>query len=359
MSSIQLVSEHACFGACSNITSMSRGDAGPINFRHLPRRRRPQGPVLYYLRVHLHEELRHQAHAQAVPPIGLDADRPDTIRASRALRRRGCVDFGQGAGFYVDATQAPCRSTTECTATCRRAAAARRRNLPALRMRPHLRTRWATWRADHRAQESGAIQIGVRIRPDQRSDAMFLGKKAFTELSGPDQDVGATTTPAVDVAPAVPAHIWSPGYGGPVSEDQQLLPERLTAAAAQSARSSRCACSPATITAITSFRPSWPTTCGTTRVSCAAVDFNRAMLHVRFLDEFPLRGLNGTRVANPGCPRNCERLAAHRNALDRMDLEVMQASKPRARTCSSMSPIRQPVCCANENPERRRIGTAS
>ena len=114
MSSIQLVSEHACFGGMQQYYKHeSRETAGPMKFSAYlpPQAKTGKVPVLYYLAglTCTEETFAIKAHAQAVAAeLGLMLIAPDTSpREPRLAGDADAWDFGQGAGFYVDATQAP------------------------------------------------------------------------------------------------------------------------------------------------------------------------------------------------------------------------------------------------------------
>ena len=114
MSSIELVSEHGCFGGVQRFYKhSSRETRGTMKFSvYLP----PQSqtgkvPVLYYLAglTCTEETFPIKSHAQqAAAQLGLMLVAPDTSpREPRLPGDADSWDFGQGAGFYLDATQAP------------------------------------------------------------------------------------------------------------------------------------------------------------------------------------------------------------------------------------------------------------
>src|ERR1700753_4054903 len=112
MSALSLLSEHACHGGVQRFyRHESRETRGPMKFSvYLP----PQAksapvPVLYYLAglTCTEETFPIKAHAQqAASELGLMLVAPDTSpREPRVPGDADSWDFGQGAGFYVDATQ--------------------------------------------------------------------------------------------------------------------------------------------------------------------------------------------------------------------------------------------------------------
>src|SRR6204780_2058434 len=114
MSSIELVSEHGCFGGVQRFYKhSSRETRGAMKFSVYlpPQARSAKGPVAYYLSglTRPEETFPIKGHAQqAAAELGLMLVAPDTSpREPRLPGDADSWDFGQGAGFYVDATQAP------------------------------------------------------------------------------------------------------------------------------------------------------------------------------------------------------------------------------------------------------------
>jgi S-formylglutathione hydrolase len=113
MSTIQLLSEHACYGGVQRFYKHdSRETRGPMKFSAYlpPQSRLGKVPVLYYLSglTCTEETFPIKAHAQQVAAeLGLMLVAPDTSPRERLPGDADSWDFGQGAGFYVDATQAP------------------------------------------------------------------------------------------------------------------------------------------------------------------------------------------------------------------------------------------------------------
>jgi S-formylglutathione hydrolase len=114
MSALQLVSEHRCFGGSQRFYSHpSRECATEMRFSvYLPPQMQDRDvPVLYYLAglTCTEETFMIKAGAQrAAAELGLMLVAPDT--SPRKVRFPGddaSWDFGQGAGFYVDATREP------------------------------------------------------------------------------------------------------------------------------------------------------------------------------------------------------------------------------------------------------------
>jgi S-formylglutathione hydrolase len=114
MSTIDQVSEHGCYGGVQRFYKhASRETRGTMKFSVYlpPQSRSGKVPVLYYLSglTCTEETFPIKAHAQQVASeLGLMLVAPDTSpREPRLPGDADSWDFGQGAGFYVDATQAP------------------------------------------------------------------------------------------------------------------------------------------------------------------------------------------------------------------------------------------------------------
>jgi S-formylglutathione hydrolase len=246
MSSIQLVSEHACFGGMQQFYKHdSRETQGPMKFSvyQPPQAKAGKVPVLYYLAglTCTDETFPTKAHAQAVAAeLGLMLIAPDTSpRQPRIPGDSEKWDFGQGAGFYVDATQAPwstnyrmysyvTRELPEVVAT----------NLPALSD--------ATGIFGHSMGGHGALTIALRNPTQYKSVSAFApvsapmqcpwGQKAFTNYLGPDQEKWREHDASELLARRpFPVHILvDQGTADQFLAELQLLPEKLSAAAAKS-----------------------------------------------------------------------------------------------------------------------------
>src|ERR1700719_5118319 len=114
MTTIQLVSEHACYGGMQQFYKHdSRETRGPMKFSVYkpPQAKAGKVPVLYYLAglTCTEETFSIKAHAQSVAAeLGLMLVAPDTSpREPRLPGDADSWDFGYSAGFYVDATSAP------------------------------------------------------------------------------------------------------------------------------------------------------------------------------------------------------------------------------------------------------------
>ena len=112
--SIDLVSEHGCFGGVQRFYKHASREAhGPMKFSVYlpPQSRSTKVPVLYFLAglTCTEETFAIKGHAQQLAAqLGLMLVAPDTSpREPRLPGDADSWDFGQSAGFYVDATQAP------------------------------------------------------------------------------------------------------------------------------------------------------------------------------------------------------------------------------------------------------------
>jgi S-formylglutathione hydrolase len=200
-------------------------------------------PVLYYLAglTCTEETFAIKAHAQAVAAeLGLMLIAPDTSpREPRIPGDADKWDFGQGAGFYVDATQAPWSTNYRMYSyITRELPEIVTANLPVLSD--------ATGIFGHSMGGHGALTIALRNSAQYRSVSAFApisapmqcpwGQKAFTNYLGPDQDQWREHDASELMArKAFPTPILvDQGTADQFLKDQQLLPEKLSAAAEKS-----------------------------------------------------------------------------------------------------------------------------
>jgi S-formylglutathione hydrolase len=200
-------------------------------------------PVLYYLAglTCTDETFATKAHAQAVAAeLGLMLIAPDTSpREPRIPGDADKWDFGQGAGFYVDATQAPWSANYRMYSyVSRELPEVVAANLPALSD--------ATGIFGHSMGGHGALTIALRNPTQYKSVSAFApigapmqcpwGVKAFTNYLGPDRETWREYDASELVArKAFPEHILiDQGTADQFLADQQLLPEKFSAAAAKS-----------------------------------------------------------------------------------------------------------------------------
>jgi S-formylglutathione hydrolase len=244
MTTIQLVSEHACFGGKQQFYKHdSRETRGPMKFSvyQPPQAKAGRVPVLYYLAglTCTEETFPIKAHAQAVAAeLGLMLVAPDTSpREPRIPGDAEMWDFGQGAGFYVDATQAPWSANYRMYSyVSRELPEVVAANLPALA--------GATGIFGHSMGGHGALTLALRNPTQYQSVSAFSpvaapmqcpwGQKAFTNYLGPDQETWREHDATQLVArKPFPAHILiDQGAADQFLADQQLLPEKFAAAAA-------------------------------------------------------------------------------------------------------------------------------
>jgi S-formylglutathione hydrolase len=114
MTAFETLAEHACFGGVQGFyRHASRACAGPMRFAVFtpPQAKTRRVPVLFYLAglTCTEETFAIKAGAQRVAAeLGLALVMPDTSpREPRLPGDAESWDFGQGAGFYVDATETP------------------------------------------------------------------------------------------------------------------------------------------------------------------------------------------------------------------------------------------------------------
>jgi S-formylglutathione hydrolase len=250
MNEIQLVSEHGCFGGVQRFYKhASRETRGTMKFSvYLPPQAKSSGgkspkiPVLYYLSglTCTEETFPIKAHAQqTAAELGLMLVAPDTSpREARIPGDADSWDFGQGAGFYVDATQAPWSTNYRMYSYVTR-------ELPELVTANFPANADATGIFGHSMGGHGALVCALRNPDRYRSVSAFApiaapmqcpwGKKGFGNYLGPEVESWREYDASELVA--------RKPFPGLIRIDQgradqflveQLLPEKFAAAAAQS-----------------------------------------------------------------------------------------------------------------------------
>jgi len=212
---MKVVSEHTCFGGTQRFLAHdSRECATEMRFSvyEPPQARERRVPVLYYLAglTCTEETFMIKAGAQRVAAeLGLMLVAPDTSpRQPRLPGDDASWDFGLGAGFYVDATQAPWSAHYRMYSYVTR-------ELPALieadfRADPERRAIFGHSMGGH-----GALVCALRNPDRYRSVSAFApiaapmqcpwGRKAFTGYLGPDESAWRQYDASVLVA-ARPFH---------------------------------------------------------------------------------------------------------------------------------------------------------
>ena len=246
MGAIQLVSEHACFGGVQQFYKHdSRETHGPMKFSVYlpPQAKAGKVPVLYYLSglTCTDETFPTKAHAQALAAeLGLMLIAPDTSpREPRIPGDADKWDFGQGAGFYVDASQAPwSKNYRMYSYITRELPDVVWANLPALP--------GAAGIFGHSMGGHGALTLALRNPSRYKSVSAFApivapmqcpwGQKAFTNYFGSDREQWREHDASELVAKkAFPTPILiDQGTADQFLKEQQLLPEKFSAAAAKS-----------------------------------------------------------------------------------------------------------------------------
>lgn len=244
MSTLQLISEHACFGGTQQFYKHdSREIRGSMKFSVYlpPQAKSGKVPALYYLSglTCTEETFPIKAHAQAAAAEhGIMLISPDTSpREARFPGDADKWDFGQGAGFYVDATQEPWaanyRMYSYVTQELPEIVTA---NLPAI---PGLMSIFGHSMGGH-----GALTIALRNPTRYKSVSAFApiaapmqcpwGEKALGSYLGADRETWRKHDATELVAQAT--------FPGPILIDQgtgdqflveQLKPEKFSAAAAK------------------------------------------------------------------------------------------------------------------------------
>jgi S-formylglutathione hydrolase len=250
MSEIQLVSEHGCFGGTQQFYKhASRETRGTMKFSvYLPpaaksgRGKSEKLPVLYYLSglTCTEETFPIKGHAQQVAAeLGIMLVAPDTSpREPRIPGDADSWDFGQGAGFYVDATQAPWSTNYRMYSYVTR-------ELPEVVAANFPADADATGIFGHSMGGHGALVCALRNPDRYKSVSAFApiaapmqcpwGKKAFGNYLGPDQDAWREYDASELVArKAFPGLIRIDQGKADQFLVEQLLPEKFAAAAAKS-----------------------------------------------------------------------------------------------------------------------------
>jgi S-formylglutathione hydrolase len=242
MSTIDLVSEHGCYGGVQRFYKhSSRETRGTMKFSVYlpPQSRSGKVPVLYYLSglTCTEETFPIKAHAQqAASELGLMLVAPDTSpREPRLPGDADSWDFGQGAGFYVDATQAP-------WATNYRMYSYVTRELPELVAANLPADPAATGIFGHSMGGHGALTCALRNPSLYKSVSAFApiaapmqcpwGKKAFTNYLGDNRESWREhdATELVARKPFPGLILIDQGTADQFLAEQ-LLPEKFSAAA--------------------------------------------------------------------------------------------------------------------------------
>ena len=241
---IELIGEHACFGGVQGFYRMaSAACGGPMRFAVFqpPQAREGRVPVLYYLAglTCSEETATIKAGAQRVAAeLGLMLVMPDTSPRDTGIEgATGDWEFGEAAGFYLDATQAPWSSRFRMeTHVVHELASAVAEHFPADPGRAGI--------FGHSMGGHGALVLALRHPDLYRSVSAFApivapsqvpwGQKAFSRYLG-DHHRAWAEHDACELVRRRP-------FGGTILVDQglddkfratQLQPERFEAACAQ------------------------------------------------------------------------------------------------------------------------------
>ena len=247
MSTIELLSEHGCYGGVQQFYKhASRETRGSMKFSVYlpPQSRTGKVPVLYYLAglTCTEETFPIKAHAQrAAAELGIMLVAPDTSpREPRLPGDDADWDFGQGAGFYVDATEAPWSANYRMYSyVTRELPELVAENLP---VRPD-----ATGIFGHSMGGHGALVCALRNPSQYKSVSAFApiaapqqcpwGQKAFSNYLGKDSGTWSEYDASVLVArKRFPAPILIDQGTADKFLADQLMPEKFSAAAEKSAQ---------------------------------------------------------------------------------------------------------------------------
>src|SRR5271163_4190910 len=244
MSTIDLLSEHGCYGGVQRFYKhWSRETRGTMKFSVYlpPQSRTTKVPVLYYLSglTCTEETFPIKAHAQQVAAeLGLMLIAPDTSpREPRLPGDADSWDFGYSAGFYVDATAAPWSQYYRMYSYVTR-------ELPEI-VAAELPARPEAGIFGHSMGGHGALVCALRNPGQYKSVSAFApiaapmqcpwGKKALGNYLGPGQEAWREYDASELVARKPFAGLIRIDQG---KADQflaeQLLPEKFAAAAAKS-----------------------------------------------------------------------------------------------------------------------------
>jgi S-formylglutathione hydrolase len=238
---VELISEHGCFGGVQGFYRMdSAACGGPMRFAVFqpPQARSGRVPVLYFLAglTCSEETASIKAGAQRVAAeLGLMLVMPDTSPRDTGMEgATGDWEFGEGAGFYLDATQAPWSSRFRMeTHVVHELAAVVAEHFPAAPGRAGI--------FGHSMGGHGALVLALRHPDVYRSVSAFApivapsqvpwGQKAFSRYLGDNHRAWAEHD-ACELVKRRP-------FGGTILVDQglddkflaeQLQPERFEAA---------------------------------------------------------------------------------------------------------------------------------
>lgn len=245
---IELIGEHACFGGVQGFYRMaSAACGGPMRIAVFqpPQAREGRVPVLYYLAglTCSEETATIKAGAQRVAAeLGLMLVMPDTSPRDTGIEgATGDWEFGEAAGFYLDATQAPWSSRFRMeTHVVHELASAVAEHFPADPGRAGI--------FGHSMGGHGALVLALRHPDLYRSVSAFApivapsqvpwGQKAFSRYLG-DHHRAWAEHDACELVRRRP-------FGGTILVDQglddkflatQLQPERFEAACAEAGQS--------------------------------------------------------------------------------------------------------------------------
>ena len=216
---MKAISENAAFGGVQGVYSHASEVCGcEMTFAVYlpPQAKEGRVPVLWYLSglTCTHENAMVKAGAQGwAAEAGIAVIFPDTSPRGEGVADDPAYDLGKGAGFYVNATEAPWAPHFRMwDYVVRRAAGPRLRRAPARPRAPgdHRALDGRPWRADHRDDRPETYRSLSAIAPIANPTASDWGRKQFAAYLGRDEAGWARTTPGADARDAaIRGRCWS------------------------------------------------------------------------------------------------------------------------------------------------------
>ncbi|GMV62232.1 MAG: hypothetical protein AMXMBFR74_14010 [Parvibaculum sp.] len=192
--SVEILSAHRCFGGTLSICRHSSAATGtPMRFSIFVPEGRGRFPALTFLAGLTCTEENFTTKAGAygrAAELGLAIVAPDTSPRGEGVTNDDAYDLGQGAGFYIDATEAPWAPHFQMeTYVTRDLPSAVRDNFPVDGARQGV--------AGHSMGGHGALTLALKYPDHYRSVSAFApivspsrcpwGEKAFTAYLGDDR----------------------------------------------------------------------------------------------------------------------------------------------------------------------------
>lgn len=233
--SLETISTHRCFGGTQGFYRHTSGEtASPMRFSLFVPESEGPFPVVWFLSglTCTEENFTTKAGAQRVAAeLGLVLVAPDTSPRGEGVPDDPAYDFGMGAGFYVDATQAPWAKHYRMRSYIER-------ELPEVIAANFPTNMTAQGITGHSMGGHGALTIALRNSGRFRSVSAFApiaspmrcpwGEKALSGYLGPDRDAWRAydATALIEDGARVPELLVDQGEADSFL-DSQLKPELL------------------------------------------------------------------------------------------------------------------------------------